>query len=381
MTSPRMRSGIAKWGKRGALALLALLALVAVGVGSGAVPVAASSGHWAITSWFLHTAMRRSVSTHALAVEVPPRDADWLVLKGAGHYETGCRPCHGAPDLRPPVIPGSMTPHPPPLDAALLRAWSDAQLFYVVKHGVKFTAMPAWPSQRRDDEVAAMVAFLRALPSLDAGAYRRLVEGDTGVATASGAIAQLVPTDARPIALAASCARCHGTRGEGRESAAFPRLAGQHERYQVGALEAYARGTRHSGIMQPIAAALSTSEMRALSAFYARQPAAQRQASAPAGEADARARGEDIAQRGIPARGVPACAECHGPSDGPQSDAYPLLAGQYADFLLLQLRMFKARQRGGSPYAHLMHEVAVRLDDEQMRDVAQYYEALAPAAR
>jgi cytochrome c553 len=376
-----VKAGLKRWLLRGVLAFVALLALVAVGVGSGIVPVNASSGHWAITSWFLHTAMRRSVSTHALAVELPARDAPWLVLKGAGHYETGCRPCHGAPDVRAPVIPAAMTPHPPPLDAALLREWSDEQLFYIVKHGVKFTAMPAWPSQQRDDEVAAMVAFLRALPTLDAAAYRALVDADTGVATAAGSVAELVPADARPIALAASCARCHGTRGEGRENAAFPRLAGQKLAYQEAALEAYARGARHSGIMQPIAAALSRTQMHTLSSFYAQQSGMSRGVSVLANVAEARARGERIAHQGIPARGVPACVECHGPSDSPRSDAYPVLAGQYADYLLLQLRMFKARHRGGSPYAHLMHEVSARLEDAEMRDVSRYYEALAFDAR
>ncbi|HEX5659265.1 MAG TPA: c-type cytochrome [Polyangiales bacterium] len=370
-----MRTRTKNWLRRAALALIAAVALVAAGVGSGVAPVNASSGHWAITAWFLHTAMRRSVSTHALAVELPPSDADWLVLKGAGHFETGCRPCHGAPDLRAPVIPGAMTPHPPVLSAELLGEWSDAQLFYIVKHGVKFTAMPAWPSQQRDDEVMALVAFLRALPTLDAQAYRRLVHGGTGSARAAGGIAKLVATETSELAV--SCARCHGERGEGRENAAFPRLAGQKQAYQEAALEAYASGARHSGIMQPIAAALSREQMRTLSAYYAAQPSVRGASSVD----PARTRGERTAREGIPARGVPACAECHGPSDVPRSEAYPALAGQYADYLALQLRLFKARQRGGSPYLHLMHEVASRLEGAQLSELALYYEGLAPAAR
>jgi cytochrome c553 len=53
-----------------------------------------------------------------------------------------------------------------------------------------------------------------------------------------------------------------------------------------------------------------------------------------------------------------------------------MLAGQYASYLILQLELFKKGYRGGSAYAHLMRPVAARLNAEQMRDVALYYESL-----
>jgi cytochrome c553 len=338
--------------------LAALPIVGALGVASGVVPVGASSGHWAITNWFLHTAMRRSVNTHARSVELPPIK-DWMALKGAGHYETGCRPCHGAPDLKPPIVPAAMTPHPPALSAEAIAAWSDRELFYIVKHGVKFTAMPAWPSQQRDDEIAAMVAFLRVMPKLDAAGYRRM----------AGTAAEADPVDALASSSLANCARCHGAHGEGRENAAFPKLAGQKLAYQLAALDAYATGARASGIMQPVAAALDREQRHALSDYYARQPTS----SGPAAPSSA---GEQIAQHGIPARGVPPCAECHGPNPGPRSHAYPRLAGQHADYLSLQLELFQKRKRGGSAYAHLMFEVVDRLTPEDVRAVAQYYASL-----
>ena len=39
---------------------------------SGLIPIKASSGHWAITEWFLKFSMHRSFSMHSLGVEVPP---------------------------------------------------------------------------------------------------------------------------------------------------------------------------------------------------------------------------------------------------------------------------------------------------------------------
>jgi cytochrome c553 len=368
------RVRVRRWVIRGSIAAVIVPAIVMLVVSSGVVSVKASTRHWAITNWFLHYAMRRSVSTYSKALPELALDDPWLVLKGAGHYETGCRPCHGAPDLAPPVIPHAMTPYPPEL-SSVVPHWSPKELFYVVKHGIKPTAMPAWPTQQRDDEVTAIVAFLLQLPKLDATSYRQLVDGDTGPTQSAAPISDLVASDARTLGLATSCARCHGASGEGRGSAAFPKLAGQKSRYQYAALQAYARGDRHSGIMQPIAASLTETQMRALSDYYdqlAPEAPIDQNASARAEQG----RGARIAAAGIPERGVPACMECHGPGSERRSAFYPRLAGQYADYLLLQLRLFKARKRGGSPYAHLMHHVSSQLEDEQMIDVARYYAAL-----
>ena len=96
------------------------------------------------------------------------------------------------------------------------------------------------------------------------------------------------------------------------------------------------------------------------------------------GAAAAVERGAAIAAQGVPAQKVPACQECHGPVGPPRNRAYPQLAGQYAVYLELQLRLFKSGRRGGSPYAHLMQKVAPRLSDGQIEDVALYYASLAP---
>ncbi|MDP3572863.1 MAG: c-type cytochrome [Archangium sp.] len=345
----------------GAVVLIALLVVT-----TGLVPIKASSGHWAITAWFLEFTKDRSVATHSLAVTLPPREAAWLVMKGAGHYEGGCRPCHGSPGLPLPRVAGAMTPHPPAL-AQLVSQRDSEQLFYVIKHGIKFTGMPAWPTQQRDDEVTAVVAFLEELPHLDAERYRQLVFGPAPA-----------PSSA-PSLVATQCERCHGDDGRGRGSAAFPGLAHQRRQYLVNALEAYARGDRVSGIMGPIAAGLRPDQWGELADHYSQLPSEGRLANlseAPPPDPARIERGRQIAAEGLPQLGVPSCSDCHGPAPHQRNPAYPLLAGQYADYLVLQLELFKERRRGGSPYAHLMDKVASRLTAEQMRDVAAYYASL-----
>lgn len=340
---------------------------------SGIIPIKASSGHWAVTQWFLELSMHRSFSTHSLGVEVPPLNDPALVLRGAGAYETTCRPCHGSPDLPHPRVAQHMLPKPPYLPPKIAE-WEPEELFSLVKHGVKLTGMPAWPAQQRDDEVWAMVAFLLRFQDLDAEGYRRLVYGRIPPAAEAAPIEGLLGPQNAPRAVAASCGRCHGVDGGGR-GAAFPRLAGQRPAYLYASLQAYARGERHSGIMEPVAAGLSPGEMRELARYYGALPVLP--PPGPQAAPAAVERGRRIAHGRDPGRRIPSCADCHGPGAVRRNPVYPSLAGQYAGYLVQQLGLFQKEHRGGTPFAHLMHPVASRLSPEQMRDVAAYYESLA----
>jgi cytochrome c553 len=351
-----------------AIALFALMAAAAAAVvASGVVSIKASSGHWPITAWLLDYAKRRSVALHSLAIAAPPLDDRALVVRGAGHYEMGCRQCHGSPGTPMPRIPERMTPHPPPLRAQVTR-WTPEELFYIVKHGIKFTGMPAWPAAERDDEVWAMVAFLRVLPGLDRDAYDRLV---FGIARGSDPAGWPEPADSVSRVVQERCARCHGVDGEGRPDAAIPALAAQRSGYLSRALHAYARGARRSGTMMPIAAELDASMVGGVAAYYA--DLARSPSAASAGDVG---RGEAIAMRGVPGQDVPPCSECHGPAPSDRNPAYPLLNGQPRDYLFQQLQLFAEDRRGGSEYAHLMRRVAVRLTADQMSDAARYYSTL-----
>jgi cytochrome c553 len=358
------------------LELTVLLTVLAAGgffvALSGLVSIKASSGHWPITEAVLQFSKQRSVSTHAWFVKTPPLDKPGLAMKGAGQYEIACRPCHGSPELRSPRVANAMTPRPPYLPDSVSK-WKPEELFYIVKHGIKFTGMPAWPTQHRDDEVWAMVAFLRQLPNLPAGEYRRLARGGIPVRAETAPIEDLQESPASPKAVYESCGRCHGLDGLGRGPGSIPIIAGQTSSYLHNALQAYARGERHSGIMGPIAAGLDPDSMRKLVNYYSPLEKLRAVPSQQPINAALR-RGESIAQRGIPSQRVPACIDCHGPASIHRNEAYPVLSGQYAGYLVLQLTLFKEERRGGSAYAHLMQEVAPRLTPEQTRDVASYYE-------
>lgn len=365
------------------LSVVGLLVMV-----TGIVPVKASSGHWEITKWLLNFSKARSVSTHSIGISVPSNlDDRSRIMKGAGHFETGCAFCHGSPVWSTPRIPQSMTPMPPHLPDRIPRRTPE-ELFYLTRHGVKFTGMPAFPSQQRDDEVWDIVAFLLALPDLDESDYRNLVFGDEAPENAP---------ENPPLVVIDSCARCHGIDGRGRDTEAFPVLAGLPGDYFVATMHAYANGQRHSGIMEPVAARLTNREIQQVANYYselglngtnevpkgsnARETASKRQRGFdPVIEADmtkAVQRGQLIAVNGLPDQNVGACIACHPTSRQEQNPAYPVLKGQPASYLVLQLELFQQRRRGGTNSASLMHSIVDRLKPDQMRDAAAYYSSLA----
>jgi cytochrome c553 len=318
--------------------------------------------------------MRRSVETHASGIKTPQLDDPAMIERGIGHFQGGCASCHGAPGFPPNPINQQMLPSPPDLSKAVVH-WKPHQLFWIVKHGLKYTGMPAWPALTRDDEVWAIVAFLVRLPGLSPQEYRKLALIDTrGIAANRTTVSGLAASD--PIA----CARCHGANGEGSKSGSVPRIAGQKADYIAMTLTDYALGNRPSGIMGPVAAYLDDQEKSRLAEHYASMApdasGAARQ-SRPEVPPDALQRGGAIAAVGIPASAVPACEACHGPNGRAEgkNPRYPALAGQQYAYLEQQLKLWRAGTRGGS-FDQIMAIAVRNLTDEQIRDVSLYYSNL-----
>jgi cytochrome c553 len=342
--------------KIGLAGLLAISVAAAFFAWLGVFNVAASTGHWSVTNRLLHFAMRASVRVYALSVTVPDLRKTGLLQASAVHFQAGCAYCHGAPGVSPSPAALSMLPPPPGLSNKISE-WTDAQLFRIVRHGVRYTGMPAWPAPDRDDEVWGMVAFLRELHSLDGEHYRELVAGPatSEAGEVSGFDADL-----------ARCAQCHGADGVGR-SEDVPVIAGQSGAYLLASLKAYLEGRRRSGVMQVAVSQTNEDTFEALAQYYAGRP----EPAKPVGDTASIARGREIAERGLPRKGVPACLGCHGGSR--KNPAYPRIAGQKKLYLETQLRLFAAGRRGGTAYSSIMAKVAATLDDTDIADVTAYF--------
>jgi mono/diheme cytochrome c family protein len=157
-----------------ALALLLMLGLgIGIFIGSGVFNIAADNPHWKITYALLQVARERSLDYHSSGVTVPASlDDPQLILKGAGQYAAMCTSCHLAPGLENSELRPGLYPQPPDLSKVNV---DPRQAFWVIKHGIKMSAMPAWGLSHDDETIWSMVAFLRKLPGMSPKQYKEIV--------------------------------------------------------------------------------------------------------------------------------------------------------------------------------------------------------------
>src|SRR5690349_22912733 len=152
-----------------AFAVLAVMGLVAVAgfVCSGVYAVGADEPHWPLTLELIETLRERAVAASADGIETPPDLASAeRVRRGAGNYDAMCAGCHLKPGAEDSEIRKGLYPQPPDL-ARAAAAGDPARQFWIVKHGLKMTAMPAWSRSGVDDAtIWDMVALLQKLPAL-----------------------------------------------------------------------------------------------------------------------------------------------------------------------------------------------------------------------
>jgi mono/diheme cytochrome c family protein len=123
--------------------------------------------------WLLETTRERSIERRAEGIIVPDLSGDERAAAGAAAFDDMCAGCHGAPGREPFVAAKDMNPPPPHLDDSASEL-TPAELFWVIKHGIRMTGMPAWGPTHSDTELWDLVAFIQRLPKLDSDAYRRL---------------------------------------------------------------------------------------------------------------------------------------------------------------------------------------------------------------
>lgn len=166
----------------------------------------------------------------------------------------------------------------------------------------------------------------------------------------------------------AVCVACHAADGNS-AIAANPKLAQQHPEYLVKQLQEFKSGKRNNAVMKGFASALSDDDMKNIAYWVATK-------KAKPGFAKDKALvtlGERIYRGGISDRQVPACAGCHSPNGAGIPSQYPRLGGQHAEYTAAQLTAFRD---GGRNNNLPMTQVAVKLNDREIRAVADYIAGL-----
>lgn len=172
------------------------------------------------------------------------------------------------------------------------------------------------------------------------------------------------------------CAACHGADGRG-TAPTNPNLAAMPADYITLQLAHFKSGLRKNAIMQGFAATLSDADMVALGEYYAKQKPQLAKARDPA----LVAAGQKIYRGGVAATGVPACASCHSPEGAGIARNYPRVSAQHAEYTYAQLKAFASGERGDDKAdkdvnGRIMHTIASRLTDAEMKAVAEYMQGL-----
>ena len=135
--------------------------------------VGATKHHFQPVYSLLEQGMHYSVRRNARDIVVPPLGAPAQLLRGAAVYRDNCAQCHGGPGFAQSPIGMSMQPVPGPLVDAGTH-WKDRELYWITRHGIKMSGMPAWEYHLSDADIWAAVAFIGTLPGLSAQDYRTI---------------------------------------------------------------------------------------------------------------------------------------------------------------------------------------------------------------
>lgn len=225
---------------RKVLATLAALAVLgaagaAAFVYSGLYDISATDQHLRITYLVLDKAMERAVERRARHIAVPPLGGAGQLERGVALFRKHCVQCHGAPGVAPEAFSLALRPLPVPL-VRTGRDKSPQYLFWIAKHGLKMTGMPAFEFRLDDADLWAVVAFVRHLPTLSPDQYRAMP--GTPLAAAEAPLSGASPPDAARGKRALeqyACVGCHEIPGlVGPEARVGPTLHGIGARGTLG---------------------------------------------------------------------------------------------------------------------------------------------------
>ena len=167
-----MRQHIKYYSITVAILVASLVAGAGVFIYSGLYNLGADVHHSAPVLALMQILRDRSVHARSKDIKVPNLEEPQLILKGAGHYAAMCTGCHLAPGIKDSEIRPGLYPEPPNLTQERV---DPQDAFWIIKHGIKMSAMPAWGLSHDDPTIWSMVAFLQKLPAMTRAQYKDIV--------------------------------------------------------------------------------------------------------------------------------------------------------------------------------------------------------------
>ena len=162
--------------KTGLVVAVTLAALAisagAVFIGSGVYDIGADDHHTKFVLAVIELLRDRSIEARTRRVEVHTVSDPARIAAGAQRYAALCVTCHLAPGVTKSDLRPGLYPHPPNL--AQEEKQAEQRAFWIIKHGIKMSAMPAWGKTLDDAAIWDLVAFVRRLPEMTPETYAQL---------------------------------------------------------------------------------------------------------------------------------------------------------------------------------------------------------------
>ena len=160
----------------GAVLFLVILVLGAWAVSYlGLYNVGADEPHYDFVRNFLGSTMDHSVAARDGDIAVPPLKDAKMIQTGAASYDKLCSGCHLAPGMQDTALRTGLYPKPPSF-ARRRRPGNPKEQFWIIKHGIKMTAMPAWGTTESDANIWNIVAFFQTMPNMKPEDYKAQVQ-------------------------------------------------------------------------------------------------------------------------------------------------------------------------------------------------------------
>jgi len=145
----------------GAVLTLALLSLSALALTwLGLMPVSADGTHSRLEARVMPVVLHASIVRHASGETNPVVLNEDNLKAGVDTYRAMCARCHSTPEGNASVYGQSFYPPAPQLPKGMAN-YTDSQLFWLIKHGIRNTGMPAWAGMLSDDEIWQIVSLLK----------------------------------------------------------------------------------------------------------------------------------------------------------------------------------------------------------------------------
>ena len=173
-----------------------------------------------------------------------------------------------------------------------------------------------------------------------------------------------------------ACTGCHGTQGRAAPDGYYPRLAGKPAGYLYNQLINFRDGKRNYGLMTQLLAPLSDAYLMEVAQHFSSLDAPYPAPPRSTQNAAQFERGRQLVQAGEPARGLPACVQCHGAAMTGVTPNVPGLLGLPRDYLNAQLGAWKINQRRAQA-PDCMHSVVALLSIDDINAASGYLAALA----